>query len=194
VVEVGVEVEVRAVVEVGVVVGVEVVVGVVVVVEVVVGVEVRVVVTDLVRPIGMSLEMWASLLEVEVAELRADNESLRAISGRAVMPAPDGVLRPGYRSSDRPTSRQGWELNEKTIGTQRGRTLTAFRDNAPYPLTWKDIEAHVQIKGAWKRVSELHQLGFITPYGTQRDGCTVYGLADLSDIDRPTNQIKEEQT
>lgn len=124
------------------------------------------------RPIGMRLDDWAEQLEAENDELR--EKLCAALSQRRSEPPP------GYRSTDPGTSRAAWELNEKTIKTQRGRTLDTYMQ-ARRPMTWKDVEQSAGVRGAWKRVSELAKLGYLEDTGLVRDGCRVFRLVETAD-------------
>lgn len=99
----------------------------------------------------------------------------------------------GHRRTDPDTSKEAWELTDKTRTTNRGRIVQHFIDNPGTVLTAEQIEHRTGVRSAWKRVSELVKLGWLDVAGTAdaSTGMSVrtYRLAPMHSTEPSTPQL-----
>jgi hypothetical protein len=98
---------------------------------------------------------------------------------------PDENKRGGFRRTDPKTSKKAaFEATPRT-GSQRRAALEAILARQPHGSTYEDVVRDTGNKGAWKRISELKQGGWIHPMGVRK-----VSTGSLADVYYPTYKAR----
>ena len=116
---------------------------------------------DDVEKIYNKLVEWGSLKE---SQLLLD-DLIDEFSTREQKDDPGKTNRQNFRETDPSTSKRASFDHLPRAGSQRKMALNAFLHAYPGGLTQSEVERRTNIQGVWKRISELHQGGWIINSG-----------------------------